>query len=162
MTSNTITVTANAQEYLRDLLAKQNTEGIGVRIFVERPGTPYAECCMAFCPAGEEEEGDKKFEYEGFHAWIEGKSLPYLEDAVIDFKKDSMGGQLSFRAPKSRVPDIGPDATLEEKIHHILYSEINPQLASHGGSVQLLELSADRCACTSNGFVDLRQIIFVG
>src|SRR5699024_1323077 len=103
MTSHTITVTADAQEYLRELLAKQNTEGIGVRIFVERPGTPYAQCCMAFCPAGEEEEGEQKLQYEGFHAWIDGNNLPYVDDAVIEFKKDSMGGQLSFRAPRSPV-----------------------------------------------------------
>lgn len=151
MTTHNITVTPEAQAYLRELLAKQGAEGMGVRIFVERPGTPYAECCMAYCPAGEEEEGDVKFEYDGFHAWIEGKSLPYLEDAVIDFKKDSMGGQLSFRAPKSRVPDIGPDATLEEKIHHILYSEVNPYLASHGGSVQLVNLTEDNVAVLEFG-----------
>ena len=32
-------ITPTAQEYLKDLLAKQNTPGIGVRIFVESPGT---------------------------------------------------------------------------------------------------------------------------
>ncbi len=41
-------ITPTAQEYLKDLLAKQNTPGIGVRIFVESPGTARAECCMAY------------------------------------------------------------------------------------------------------------------
>lgn len=35
-------ITPTAQEYLKDLLAKQNTPGIGVRVFVENPGTPRA------------------------------------------------------------------------------------------------------------------------
>ena len=43
-----ITITESAQGYLADLLAKQDTDGIGVRIFVEHPGTPRAECCMAY------------------------------------------------------------------------------------------------------------------
>ena len=106
---------------------------------------------MAYCPPGEQEENDVRFDYEGFHAWVEGKSVRYLEDASIDFKKDSMGGQLTFRAPKSRVPDIGPEATLEERINHVLYAEINPSLASHGGNVQLLELTDENVAILEFG-----------
>lgn len=151
MSENLVTITDAAQEYLRDLLGRQNNPGIGVRVFVERPGTPHAECCMAYCPPGEEDEADVRYEYEGFHAWIEGKSVKYLEDAVIDYKKDSMGGQLTFRAPKSRVPEIGPDASVEERINYVLYSEINPGLASHGGNVQLLELTDDMVAILEFG-----------
>ena len=151
MTEPLSAITENAREYLRDLLDRQGSPGMGVRIFVERPGTPHAECCMAYCPPGEQEESDVRYDYDGFHAWIEGKSVRYLEDASIDFKKDSMGGQLTFRAPKSRVPDIGPDATLEERINHILYAEINPSLAAHGGNVQLLELTEDNVAILEFG-----------
>lgn len=146
-----IRITDTATTYLHDLLASQQGEGIGVRIFVERPGTPHAECCMAYCPAGEQEDADIRYDYSGFHAWIEGKSVKYLEDAVIDYKQDSMGGQLTFRAPKSRMPDISPDASLEEQINYILYSEINPSLASHGGQVQLLELTDDNVAILEFG-----------
>lgn len=151
MSETLIAITNDAAEYLRDLLEKQGSPGMGIRIFVERPGTPHAECCMAYCPEGEQEEEDVRYDYEGFHAWIEGKSVKYLEDASIDFKKDSMGGQLTFRAPKSRVPEISPDATLEERINYILYSEINPGLAAHGGNVQLLELTDDNVAVLEFG-----------
>ncbi|MEQ3723629.1 Fe-S biogenesis protein NfuA [Alcanivorax sp.] len=151
MAEQLIDITETAQDYLRDLLGKQDQAEIGVRIFVERPGTPHAECCMAYCPEGEQEESDVRYDYEGFHAWIEGKSVRYLEDAVIDYKKDSMGGQLTFRAPKSRVPDISDDASIEEKINYVLYAEINPNLAAHGGSVQLLELTEDNVAVLEFG-----------
>jgi len=151
MADTLITVTPSAQDYLRDLLAKQSSPGIGVRIFVERPGTPHAECCMAYCPEGEQEANDVRIDYEGFHAWIDGGSVRYLEDAVIDYKKDSMGGQLTFRAPKSRVPELSDDASLEERINYVLYSEINPGLAAHGGNVQLLELTDDNIAVLEFG-----------
>lgn len=151
MSENLVTITDDAKDYLRDLLAKQNSPGIGVRVFVERPGTPHAECCMAYCQSDEQDVDDVRYEYEGFHAWIEGKSVKYLEDAVIDYKKDSMGGQLTFRAPKSRVPEIGDDASVEERINYYLYSEINPGLASHGGNVQLLELTEENVAILEFG-----------
>ncbi|MGB3620716.1 Fe-S biogenesis protein NfuA [Ketobacter sp. MCCC 1A13808] len=143
MSDSTITVTESAQEYLVDLLSKQDSEGMGVRIFVERPGTPYAECCMAYSAAGEEDAADTKLEFEGFSAFIDAESAPFLEDAVIDYAKDRMGGQLTFRAPKSKVPQIDENATVEQKVNYILYSEINPQLASHGGNVQLIGLAEE-------------------
>ena len=49
MSNLNITITETAQVYLRELLAKQNSDGIAVRIFVENAGTPKAECGMAYC-----------------------------------------------------------------------------------------------------------------
>ena len=135
-----ITITKAAQDYLAELLAKQETPGIGVRIFVEHPGTPRAECCMAYNQPGEEDEADLQMPFEPFTAYIEASSVPYLEDAVIDYNKDRFGGQLTFRAPNSKVPKVGADASVEERINYVLQSEINPSLAAHGGDVQLLEL----------------------
>lgn len=139
-TKSNITITESAQVYLADLLSKQDTDGIGVRIFVEHPGTPRAECCMAYNQPGEEDSADLKFSYDNFAAFIEASSVPYLEDAVIDYNKDRFGGQLTFRAPNSKVPKVGADASIEERINYVLQSEINPGLAAHGGDVQLLEL----------------------
>lgn len=138
-----ITITENAQGYLRDLLSKQDAAGIGVRIFVEHPGTPKAECCMAYSTPGEEQGDDIRIDYEGFPAFIEAKSAPYLEDAVIDYNKDRFGGQLTFKAPRSKVPNLGADASLEERINYVLYNEINPGLAAHNGNVSLLEVYDD-------------------
>ena len=135
-----ITITPSAQDYLTELLAKQETPGIGVRIFVEHPGTPRAECCMAYNQPGEEDEADLQLPFEAFTAYIEASSVPYLEDAVIDYNKDRFGGQLTFRAPNSKVPKVDADASVEERINYVLQSEINPSLAAHGGDVQLLEL----------------------
>lgn len=135
-----ITITEAAQGYLAELLSKQDTAGIGVRIFVEHPGTPRAECCMAYNQPGEEDNADVKFSYEDFDAFIDAASVPYLEDAVIDYNKDRFGGQLTFRAPNSKVPKVGADASIEERINYVLQAEINPSLAAHGGMVDLLEL----------------------
>jgi Fe/S biogenesis protein NfuA len=138
-----LNITATAQEYLRDLLAKQNTAGIGVRIFVEHAGTPRAECCMAYSAPNEVNAADYKIDYPDFPAYIDTPSIPYLRDAVIDYNKDRFGGQLTFKAPNSKVPRVGEDASLEERINYLLQAEINPGLASHGGNVSLVELFND-------------------
>lgn len=141
--SSNMSITPAAQEYLRDLLAKQNIDGIGVRIFVENAGTPRAECCMAYSAPDEVNPTDLKTEYPDFPAYIDAPSVPYLKDAVIDYNKDRFGGQLTFKAPNSKVPRVGEDASLEERIAYVLQAEINPSLAAHGGNVALAELYTD-------------------
>ena len=98
---------------------------------------------MAYCAQGEREPTDQCVEFGQFSAFIEEASIDYLEDAVIDYAKDRMGGQLTFRAPKSKVPQVGEGATVEERVNYVLYNEINPGLASHGGMVSLVELLED-------------------
>jgi Fe/S biogenesis protein NfuA len=158
----TIEITESGQSYLRELLAKQNCEGIAIRVFVLDGGTPKAETCIAFCRPGEEEADDEVLHYEGFRAFIEKKSKAYLEAAIVDFAKDSMGGQLTIRAPNSRSPRIGPDSPLQDRINYILYNEINPGLASHGGHITLEQLTEDKVAvlrfgggCQGCGMVDV-------
>ena len=136
-------ITPSAQEYLSDLLTKQNTPGIGVRVFVEHPGTPRAECCMAYSAPEEVVPTDYKQDYPDFPAYIDAPSIPYLLDAVIDYNKDRFGGQLTFRAPNSKVPRVGPDASIEERITYVLQSEINPGLEGHGGNCSLVEVHND-------------------
>ena len=114
-----------------------------MRVFVENAGTPRAECCMAYSAPDEVVPTDYKLDYPEFAAYIDTPSIPYLLDAVIDYNKDRFGGQLTFRAPNSKVPRVGPDASIEERITYILQSEINPGLAGHGGNCALVEVVED-------------------
>ena len=135
-----IDISDSAQAYLRDLLAKQDDPGVGIRVFVTQPGTPHAETCIAYCRPGEEQPDDVVVQYKGFIAYIEKRSEPYLESGVVDFQEDRMGGQLTIKAPNARVPNVGPDAPIEDRINYVLHNEINPGLASHGGMVTLVEV----------------------
>ena len=155
-------ITDSAQAYLVELLEKQNVEGIAVRIFILDAGTPRAETCISFCRPGEEKADDEVKQYKGFNAFIDQHSIPFLEDAVVDFQKDSMGGQLTIKAPNSRMPKLTKDSPLEDHINYILYNEINPGLAAHGGHVTLEEIFEDSVAvlrfgggCQGCGMVDV-------
>jgi Fe/S biogenesis protein NfuA len=66
--------------------------------------------------------------------------VPFLEDAHVDYSKDQMGGQLTIKAPNAKVPQVADDAPLPERVNYVLASEINPNLAAHGGDVSLVEI----------------------
>lgn len=88
-----VTVTESAQDYLADLLEKQNCEGIGIRMFVANPGTPQAETCIAYCRPDEQKEGDVIVQYKRFPGYFEERSVPFLDEALVDYSPDRMGGQ---------------------------------------------------------------------
>ena len=141
-----IRISEAAQSYLAELLAKQNVEGIAVRMFVTQPGTRYAETCLAYCKPGEEKASDEKLVLEKISVFLDEPSLPYLEEAVVDFQQEKMGGQLTIKAPNAKMPKVTADSPLSEQIKYILYTEINPGLAAHGGEISLEELTEDDVA----------------
>ncbi|NQX88880.1 MAG: NifU family protein, partial [Halioglobus sp.] len=145
-----ITITDSAQEYLAELLSKQE-DALGVRVFINQPGTPRAETCIAYCREGDIQESDEVAELALFKVWYEGRSLPYLEDALVDYAKDRMGGQLTIKAPNAKMPRVDEDSPLEDRINYVLYNEVNPALAAHGGEVSLLEITDDMVAVLQFG-----------
>lgn len=151
MSEPNVDITESAQKYLRELLEKQNCEGMGIRMFVASPGTPQAETCIAYLRPGEEQEDDIQVGLDGFDAWFEGKSIPYLDEAKVDYSPDRMGGQLTIRAPNSKMPKITDDSPMEDRINYLLYNEVNPGLAAHGGNVSLIELTDDHYAVLKFG-----------
>lgn len=158
---SSIEITDSAQGYLAGLLEKQKCEGIGIRMFVADPGTPKAETCIAYCRPGEEDEDDEVLFLEKFKVHMEKRSLPFLEDAKVDYAADKMGGQLTIRAPNSRMPRVDDDSPVEDKVNYLLHSEINPGLASHGGMVTLERMEGNFAVlrfgggCQGCGMVDM-------
>ena len=45
----TIDITKSAEKYLEELLQKQDSDTIGIKVFVSEPGSPRAETCIAYC-----------------------------------------------------------------------------------------------------------------
>lgn len=157
-----VEITEAAQQYLVDLLSKQDGKDIGIRIFIADPGTPMAETCIAYCKPGEQQPDDERADYQGFTAWIDHRSKLYLVDALVDYAEDRMGGQLTIRAPNAKVPKVSDDSPLEDKINYVLHSQINPGLAAHGGMVSLMEVVDEEIAvlqfgggCQGCGMVDV-------
>jgi Fe/S biogenesis protein NfuA len=155
-----VEITDGAQAHFVKLLSSQEA-GTGIRVFVVNPGTPHAECGVSYCPQDAVEKNDLKIELKDFTAYIDEDSIPYLDEAKIDYQTDDMGGQLTLRAPNAKARKVDDDAPAIDRIRYLLEAEINPQLASHGGQVSLAEFTEDGIAvlrfgggCQGCGMVD--------
>ncbi|MCE0493866.1 Fe-S biogenesis protein NfuA [Vibrio sp. DNF-1] len=149
-TTNTITITETAQEHFAKLLAQQ-PEGTNIRVFVVNPGTPNAECGVSYCPQEAVEATDTELKFSQFSAFIDQVSVPFLEDAEIDFVTDKMGSQLTLKAPNAKMRKLADDAPLIDRLEHAIQTQINPQLAGHGGHINLVELTDDGIAVIQFG-----------
>ncbi|HGN0455264.1 TPA: Fe-S biogenesis protein NfuA [Proteus mirabilis] len=145
-----ITITDAAQAHFAKLLANQepNTQ---IRVFVINPGTPNAECGVSYCPSDAVEPNDTEIKFEKLSAYVDDISAPFLEDAEIDFVTDQLGSQLTLKAPNAKMRKVADDAPLIERVEYVLQSQINPQLASHGGRVSLMEITEDGYAILQFG-----------
>jgi len=157
-----LTITEGARNYLADLLGKQGDDVLGIRMFINQPGTPRAETCIAYCREEDIEADDVLQDYPELKAWFELRSVPFLEDALVDYASDRMGGQLTIKAPNAKLPRVSDDSPIEDRINYVLYNEVNPALASHGGEVSLEEMTGDGYAvlrfgggCQGCGMADI-------
>ncbi|NAW65716.1 Fe-S biogenesis protein NfuA [Photobacterium halotolerans] len=145
-----ITISENAQQHFVKLLAQQ-PEGTNIRVFVVNPGTPNAECGVSYCPPEAVEASDTEIQLGMFSAYIDELSLPFLADAEIDFVTDKMGSQLTLKAPNAKVRKVSDDAPLMERVDYMIQTQVNPQLAGHGGHVSLSEITEDGVAILQFG-----------
>ena len=155
-------ITESAEKYLDELLESQEKGTVGIKIFVSEPGTPRAETCIAYAKEDESFDDYLLIDELSFSLFLERNSLDFIKDAVVDYSPDKFGGTLTIKAPNAKLPQIKENASMEEKINYVLYSEINPSLASHGGEVSLVEVLDKETAvlqfgggCQGCGMVDL-------
>ena len=145
-----INISESAQAHFVKLLSQQG-EGTNIRIFVVNPGTANAECGVSYCPPDAVESDDLELPFNGFSAYIDSASKPFLDDAEVDFVTDQMGSQLTLKAPNAKLKKVADDAPLFERVHYFLQSEVNPQLAGHGGECTLVEITEDGYAVLQFG-----------
>ena len=157
-----LTITESAEKYLDELLESQEKDTVGIKIFVSEPGTPRAETCIAYAKEDESLDDYLLIEELSFSLLLEKSSLDFIKDAIVDYSPDKFGGTLTIKAPNAKLPQLNENASIEEKINYVLYSEINPSLASHGGEVSLVEVLDKETAvlqfgggCQGCGMVDL-------
>ncbi len=146
-----IQISDEAKKHFVKLLEDQNEETSDIRVFVVNPGTPNAECGVSFCPTSSIDDVDTKLDYGEFSAYVDPDSAPFLEDANIDYVKEGLDYQLTLKAPNAKVRVVSDDAPLADRVNYVLQSEVNPQLASHGGMVSLVDITDEGIAILQFG-----------
>ena len=155
-------ITKEAEQYLSELLATQGQFTMGIKVEVLEPGTPRGETTIAYATEEDDLSNYRLEEGYDFKVYLDEKSLCYMEGALVDYSPDRFGGTLTIKTPAAKIPNIEEDASIEQKINYVLYSEINPALASHGGEVSLHEVVNKSTAvlkfgggCQGCGMVDV-------
>ena len=138
-----LTLTDNAQTHFRKLIEQQGLDDAGVRIQAVHGGTPNGDCQLEFCATDELTGDEWALQCEGFMFYVDAASIGYFDEAQIDYQTNATGGQLTVRAPKLKGSPPSEGADLAERARYVIETEINPQIASHGGRVSLEEIVDD-------------------
>lgn len=96
------------------------------------------------------EATDTALKFDLLTAYVDELSAPYGR-CEIDFVTDQLGSQLTLKAPNAKMRKVADDAPLMERVEYMLQSQINPQLAGHGGRVSLMEITEDGYAILQFG-----------
>ena len=134
-----ITLTDRAREVVRDYLDKSDGEFTALRIGISG-GTPLAPD-FELTLVGPDDIGESEREVEGgdLTLVVEEEFAPRLEGATVDFvqRVNESGFQVSLAAAaKAAVPTL--DGAFAERVKTVLDTEINPAIASHGGTITLV------------------------
>ena len=138
-----ITLSDSAQDHFSKLVAQQGIDGLGIRLKAVNAGTPKGDCHLEFCEPSDLDGTEWEIECREFSLYVDSASRPFLDGATIDFDKSPTGGALTIRAPGLRGTPPDEDASVVERVRYVIESEINPQLASHGGRVSLREITGE-------------------
>ena len=134
-------ITEEAEIYVADLFEQQDEKDLGLKVDVEKAGTPVATVTFNFCIKSDLPDSYQEFPYVGFSAFIDESNNQYLSDSHVALKVDGTNKKLTITAPNAKGDAPKDDAPLEEKVLFTIVTEVNPSLASHGGFVDLVEIT---------------------
>jgi Fe/S biogenesis protein NfuA len=135
------TITKDAEKYVADLFNQQSGDELGLKIDIEKAGTPAATVNFNFCFPKDLAKSYQKFEYNGFNAYISETDFEHLEESSVALKDEGSGQKLTILAPNAKGEEPKSDSPLDEKIKYVIAAQVNPQLASHGGFVELVKIT---------------------
>ena len=134
-------ITEEAEVYVADLFEQQDEKDWGLKVDVEKAGTPVATVTFNFCIKSDLPDSYQEFPFIGFSAFIDESNNQYLSDSHVALKIDGTNKKLTITAPNAKGDAPKDDAPLEEKVLFTIVTEVNPSPSSHGGFVDLVEIT---------------------
>ncbi|ADV33953.1 Fe/S biogenesis protein nfuA [Candidatus Blochmanniella vafra str. BVAF] len=149
-------ITKAAQQYLAELLKKQNTN-THIRLSVTNPGTLHAQCNLHYyTPKQNDSYNYLKIQFNQFAIYLEKIIAPFIQNTQIDIITDDLRTQITIQSPNLTNSIDNPsdninkkitnNSSLTDRIKYVITQQINPQLAMHGGSVSLIKVNTDGMA----------------
>ena len=84
---------------------------------------------------------DQVVPLSGFSLLVDSASLQRIEGATVDWVETDRGTGFEVRNPNVRkLGDTEPTGELADRVRHVLETQVNPGVASHGGQISLVDV----------------------
>jgi Fe/S biogenesis protein NfuA len=131
-----LTITEAASQQITSIMEAQGRQGDHLRIgIIGRSGGDF-RYTMNIIEEGQENADDVAVDSENFKVFIDAQSAPNMEGATIDYISNGLHGS-GFKIDNPNPLWTDPVALQAQEV---IDSQINPNLASHGGMVDLLDV----------------------
>ena len=130
-----LTITDAAKRQIESIMEGQGRQGDGMRLGINGRSSSGFRYNMGLIENGQEDAEDMVVDGGAFKVFVDPQSVANLEGATIDYIDQGMEGS-GFKIDNPN-PIWSDPASL--KIQEILDDQVNPNLASHGGHVDMLE-----------------------
>ena len=134
-----IVFTSGAQERIRAFIAEN--DDLLLRVNVPNPSPIAPEYEMSLIEEAEKQPDDETFRTAGFAVVVDCESAKILRGTTIDWVETLEGGGFQFDNPNIKPlgsePLTGP---LADRVQRVLDERINPGVATHGGTISLVDV----------------------
>ena len=138
-----VTFTDGAKAHVVAFLAEES-EPLAVRIEVLDSSPLAPQYDLALIEESEKENGDQVYEQGGFEVVVPQSSVDLLQGATVDWVESMQGS--GFKVENPNIVPIGEglaEGPLADRVKQVIEMQVNPAIASHGGSVTLVEVRED-------------------
>lgn len=162
-----LTLTELAKEKIQAALEGQS-EKTALRVEARANGTPQFSYAMRLISEADKSDSDIIIKSDGFDILIDPASAKNLNGASIDFEDRAVRSGFKFDNPnKPEIPAVGSgprddlQGSIEERVQHLLDTELNPAVAAHGGRMSLVGVRDNKVylafggGCHGCGMVDM-------
>ena len=138
-----LTFTDKARDMVLSFIDVEEDGPQALRIAVD--GSPFAPNYeLTLVDADARADSDVEVDEGAFTVLVDEESVERLDGARVDFVEtiQESGFQITPDpdAVKAAMDDAGPAGELAERVRHVLDTEINPAVASHGGAINLVDV----------------------
>ena len=142
-----ISFSETAREKLGEVIASYPEPVAGLRLKITARTSEGFEHVLTIVEEGAQPDGDVQVPFDDFLLFVEGEHAEDLQGVAIDYEyKGSNVSGLQFTNPNPVWRD-----PIAAEIQKIFDEQVNPQIAAHGGWVQLLEVDGPRAYIQMGG-----------
>ncbi len=131
-----ITFTDLARKHILLAMEDEERDDLAVRVAIDsRRGPGGFQYRMDLVTPDEKADDDQVIDLGEFQLYVDPRSAPDLKGVTVDFVQKLQEAGFKFDNPNSPWED-----PIAQQVQRLLDDEINPQIASHGGYVTLLDV----------------------